>query len=637
MDLKEYRMQLGKLSLNEQKLRDLYLRDMALGKIQGPPTCYPSLNKRNLAFYDEDDPTFVPHPDNITKSFEENNKDKMDCVALEYIRNKITYKEFIDNKNAIVKSLVHNNISQDNGLSLWTLAIPETMYILYALGHINAVGNFFPIWLDYDTMVQDLIASKSKILVVLDKLLEIERIHHIIDNGIKNHYIEKVVIIPASYSAFKNNLMQKIGKKKKYGKEFIYWEEFLKEGKDETLPPISDYIPNLPIATVYSSGSTGIAKGILLSHESLLLPSQTYKTLGFDLSPGQKFYQSIPTSASTGLIALGTSPLNHGSIIFQDPRLQPKLYIKNIGKRKINWAVATIGLYNNGIEQLSSNPIFKLMNKLGVYSYDQLTHILIGGTAISDKNKDALSRSFAEVGGKVPVEDSYGTCENAGIISFEGIPLPGVDIRILDEKGNELYYNERGFISFNSPFRMLRYLSRDDLNQIVQVKGVDDVHISEKCGYVVMEDGEKMLITGDIGYFTDDNKLVISGRAKDYSIINNKKVYNFDVANAIRKEPLVTDCEVFSNKDTNGDEYLCVHMTLEKNNENEETILKRVQQIIFSELDDIDFVPKYFKIRDSFPIAINTKKDFNLLKEEKNYTFIDSSYLISHYTKRLEK
>jgi hypothetical protein len=94
---------------------------------------------------------------------------------------------------------------------------------------------------------------------------------------------------------------------------------------------------------------------------------------------------------------------------------------------------------------------------------------------------------------------------------------------------------------------------------------------------------------------------------------------------------------VFSNKDTNGDEYLCVHMTLEKNNENEETILKRVQQIIFSELDDIDFVPKYFKIRDSFPIAINTKKDCNLMKEEKNYTFIDSSYLISHYTKRLEK
>ena len=637
MNLKEYKTKLGKLSINEQKLRDLYLRDLALGKIQGPPTKYPSLNKRYLSFYDENNLTFIPNPDNITKSLEENNKNHLDSVALEYIKNKITYRELIENKNAVVKALIHNNISQNNRLSVWMLAIPETMYILYALGHINAAGNFFPIWLDYDNMIKDLTASKSKTLIVLDKLLENEKIHNVIDKGIKNNYLEKVIIVPATYSAFKNKILSKIQKKKDYGKEYIYWDEFLKEGENEKLPPISDYVPNLPIVTVYSSGSTGIPKGILLSHESLLLPSQTYKTLGFDLSPGQKFYQAIPTSASTGLIALGTSPLNHGSIIFQDPRLEPELYIKNIGKKSINWAVATIGLYNNGIEQLSNKKLFKIKNKLGIYSHDQLTHILIGGTAISDKNKKALSKSFEKIGSTVPVEDSYGACENAGIISFEGIPLPGVDIRILDEQGNEQYYNKRGYIAFNSPFRMLKYLSKEELNNIVQTKGIDNIHISEKCGYIIMEDGEKLLITGDIGYFNDEHKLIISGRAKDYSTINGKKVYNFDIADAIRKEPLVTDCEVFSNIDNNGNEYLCAHITLEPNEEDEKNILKRIQKTIFKELKDIDFVPTHFKIRDNFPIAINTKKDFNLLKQEKNYTIIDSNDLITHKTKTLKK
>ena len=637
MDLKEYTTKLGKLSINEQKLRDLYLRDISLGKIQGPPTKYPSLNKRYLSFYNEEDPTFIPHPDNITKSLEENNKNRLDNIALEYIKNKITYRELIENKNAVVKALIHNNISQDNRLSVWTLAIPETMYILYALGHINAAGNFFPIWLDYDHMVQDLTASKSKILIILDKLLENKKIHNVVDKGIKNKHLEKIIIIPTTYSAFKNKTLTKIQKKKNYGDKYIYWDEFLKEGKNEILPPVANYIPNLPIVTVYSSGSTGIPKGILLSHESLLLPSQTYKTLGFNLNPGQRFYQAIPTSASTGLIALGTSPLNYGSTILQDPRLQPELYIKNIGKKKINWAVATVGLYNNGIEQLSNKALFKIKNKLGIYSYDQLTHILIGGTAISDKNKKALSKLFEKIGGNVSVEDSYGACENAGIISFEGIPLPGVDIRILDEKGNEQYYNNRGYIAFNSPFRMLKYLSRDDLNSIVQTKGIDNIHISEKCGYIIMEDGEKLLITGDIGYFNDEHKLIISGRAKDYSTINGKKVYNFDIADAIRKEPLVTDCEVFSNTDNNGNEYLCAHMTLEQNKEDKEIILKRIQKIILSELKDIDFVPTHFKIRDNFPIAINTKKDFNILKEEKNYTIIDSSDLITHKTKILKK
>ena len=64
---------------------------------------------------------------------------------------------------------------------------------------------------------------------------------------------------------------------------------------------------------------------------------------------------------------------------------------------------------------------------------------------------------------------------------------------------------------------------------------------------------------------------------------------------------------------------------------------KRIQKIIFEELKDIDFVPNHFKIRDNFPIAINTKKDFNLLKEEKNYTIIDSNDLIPHKTKTLKK
>lgn len=618
MELKEYKIKLGNLSVNEQKLRDLYLRKLALGDIQGPPTSSPTINSRELTFYNEDTPTFIPLPNNVTKSLEENNNHNLDKNALEYGLNKIKYKTFINEKNRIVKSLIKNGITDKDYVAVCLPAIPEAMYMLYALGHINAAGIFMPPYLDDGTMLKDLLKGNSKLLIILDKFLDNEIVKTRIDKMLDNSHIEKIIVVPALYSALPINLGKKIIKKQDYGEKYIYWDEFLNEGKNEKIPSIAEYIPNHPIAVVYSSGSTGILKGIKLSHDSLVLPPQTYYTLGIDLTPGQRFYQSIPLWSSTGLIALGTSPLYYRSTIYQNPKLEPEVFIKNIGKKKINWAVGTRELFNNGIEQIKNDHLFHFLNKIGIYQYNQLSHILVGGTPISEKNKVSLTNDIQQLGGNINVEDSYGVCENAAIVTLAGIPLPGVKITILDQNHNELYYNQRGMVAINSPFKMLEYFSRDDLNNELFF---DD-----------------MILTGDIGYLTEENKLVILGREKDFSVINNKKIYNFDFVNAILEDPNVRDCEVFSKQNKYGDSYLCVHLLLDENMHNNEEVLKRIQKNIFEKYNDLDFVPESFKIRSSFPISRSTKRDIELLKQEKDgYIYIDSAYLNTNNIKNLRK
>ncbi len=618
MELKEYKIKLGNLSVNEQKLRDLYLRKLALGDIQGPPTSSPTINSRELTFYNEDTPTFIPLPNNVTKSLEENNNHNLDKNALEYGLNKIKYKTFINEKNRIVKSLIKNGITDKDYVAVCLPAIPEAMYMLYALGHINAAGIFMPPYLDDGTMLKDLLKGNSKLLIILDKFLDNEIVKTRIDKMLDNSHIEKIIVVPALYSALPINLGKKIIKKQDYGEKYIYWDEFLNEGKNEKIPSIAEYIPNHPIAVVYSSGSTGILKGIKLSHDSLVLPPQTYYTLGIDLTPGQRFYQSIPLWSSTGLIALGTSPLYYRSTIYQNPKLEPEVFIKNIGKKKINWAVGTRELFNNGIEQIKNDHLFHFLNKIGIYQYNQLSHILVGGTPISEKNKVSLTNDIQQLGGNINVEDSYGVCENAAIVTLAGIPLPGVKITILDQNHNELYYNQRGMVAINSPFKMLEYFSRDDLNNELFF---DD-----------------MILTGDIGYLTEENKLVILGREKDFSVINNKKIYNFDLVNAILEDPNVRDCEVFSKQNKYGDSYLCVHLLLDENMHNNEEVLKRIQKNIFEKYNDLDFVPESFKIRSSFPISRSTKRDIELLKQEKDgYIYIDSAYLNTNNIKNLRK
>lgn len=624
MELKEYKTKLGKLSLNEQKLRDLYLRNLATGKIQGPPTQYPSINKRNLAFYDEFNPTFIPNPDNITKCLEENNKNRPNNIALEYGISKISFRNFINRKNQIVKSLIKNGIKENDYIAVCLPGIPESMYITYALGHLNVVGIFMPPYLDIDSMISDIKKNNCELLIILDKFLDNEQVYQKISKVIKESNIKKIVVVPALYSAFPEKISNLLITKKEYGNNFIYWDKFLKEGKKEILPPISEYKKNQPAVVVYSSGSTGKLKGIKLSQDSLVLPPQTYKNLGIDLTPQQRFYQSIPLWSSTGLIALGTSPLYYGCTIYQNPDLQPEKFIKNIGKHHINWAVGTRDIFNAGIDSVKKNKKFNILQKIGYYQYKQLSNILIGGTLLTDKDKLRLSNDFRNLGSKVGVESSYGTCENAAIVTLAGVPLPGVSISILDSNNHEMYYNQVGKIAIKSPFEMMDYYNRPDLAQNI---------------YFYDEVGDRYLITGDIGYLTNDHKLVVLGRDSDFSTINEEKIHNFTISNIILKHQNVEDCEVFSKQNDDGTNYLCVHVVLKNvGKEQEKNILTEIQKSIYAELNDINFVPEYFKIRNNFPIASSTKRDYNQLKNENDgYYYITSDYLKKYNLKKIKK
>lgn len=619
MNLDNYRINVSNLSTEEKIKRSKYLRDLAIGKIQGPTVNSPTLNMRQLAFYDEDEPLFIPEKMNFVKAFEENNADNLDAVALEFGMNKITYGEFVKNKNNLVRALIKNGITEENSIVTFLPGIPEAMYCTYATGHINSSGLIYAPYMDDKSLINDINKGDSKIMFVLDKFLENEAVIKKVQLVLDKTSVSRIVVVPALNSAFPKTISNKLIKKVDYGKRFVYYDDFINEGKDVLLPDIAPYKENHPAVVVCSSGSTGKLKGIMLSHDSLVFPPQTYKTLGMDLSRDQRFYQSIPLWSSTGLIALGTSPLYYGCTIYQNPDLDPKKFIKNIGKHNINWAVGTRDIFSTGVKELKDNKMFKIFNKLGKYNYNQLSHILVGGTPLTYKDQERLSDEFKKLGSKIDFESSYGTCENSAIVTLAGVPLPGVTIMIADDENNELGYNCRGKICIRSDFEMMDYFNRPDLSKNLYFHDVA---------------GNRYLITGDIGYLTEDNKLVVLGREKDYSIINNKKVYNFDILNIVLDNDNVSECEVFSKTDEFNLSYLCCHIVLKNKDIDVNQLIKDIQNDVYSKLGDIDFVPEYFKFRDFFPIASSTKRDINKLKEEEYYIISDAKNAIENNVKK---
>lgn len=605
--LKEW---ISKLSPDEIKDRDLYLRELANGEMQGPSVGYASIDKPWLKYYDAKKYK-VDFPKEIFyEGLLRQNKDNMNNTAINYFYTNISFKKMFKKINDLIKALSANDIKDGNYVSVCLPGIPESMYAINAFSYIGAVGIFLPPYLDKKTMISDINKNHSKILFIMDLFYEQNK--EVFDEVIASTSIEKVVIVPVLNSS----ILKVLQKEKKYDKKsFVYYNDFIKDGQKETLPHIASYYYNRPLAVVYSSGTTGVLKGVLLSNDSFVNSAASYLSFGFDLSPGQRIYQAIPVWSSTGLIADGTTALYYGCSLYQNPKFDQMVYSKNLGIYRINWGIATTELFN-GLLKLKDDSKFMMLVKLGIIDYKKLTNAYIGGTLSTQNDKDKLNDVLKMLGSKAKILGSYGTCENGSIVTAElnnheyckgsvGTPIPGVNLMCVDENLDEVPVGERGQIAVSTKCGMINYYNRPDLQ---------DIFFSDGQGTFKK--------TGDMGRITKDGILVYEGRLNDVSIIDDKKIYNFDVKNIILESNNVYDCEVF----TNNEGIFCAHIIFKYEMDDIDSELSYIQNMIYNKFQSDIYVPRYFKIRKSFPMASSTKRDFKKIKNE-NDGFIYKEFL----------
>jgi long-chain acyl-CoA synthetase len=106
-----------------------------------------------------------------------------------------------------------------------------------------------------------------------------------------------------------------------------------------------------------------------------------------------------------------------------------------------------------------------------------------------------------------------------------GLPMPGVEIAILDTQGKRLGVNEVGEIATRSAANMKGYWRKDDAT-------------------AATVDGEGWLRTGDAGYIDADGYIFIQDRIKDMIITGGENVYPAEVENAVHGHPHVAEVAV---------------------------------------------------------------------------------------------
>jgi long-chain acyl-CoA synthetase len=300
---------------------------------------------------------------------------------------------------------------------------------------------------------------------------------------------------------------------------------------------------------LYTSGTTGQPKGVELTHKNFV--ANTESCLGaIGLSVKDIFLCLLPVFHSFAWTTCVLIPLKLGSQIVIIETLQPfEPVIQAIWKHKTSVFVAVPPIYAalasriKGVKAL----VIRLLNPVRV--------CISGAAALPMGVLTEFEKRFG-----VMILEGYGLTETSPVLTLNpakgrqpgtvGTPIPGVEIKIIDEEEKPLPVGTVGEICARGANIMRGYH-----------------HKPEETRQTFTRDG--WLKTGDVGFLNEKGFLTIADRKKDLIIVKGLNVYPQEVENALLEHPAVAEAAVVGVRDETGDEMVRAFVVL-KTGENTE-------------------------------------------------------------------
>ncbi len=288
----------------------------------------------------------------------------------------------------------------------------------------------------------------------------------------------------------------------------------------------------------YTGGTTGVSKGATLLHHTLvanLLASEAWMQPGLKrrkISGQLTIACALPlyhvfAFVTCGLLGLRTGALN---VLIPNPRDLAST-IKDLSKYKINVFPAVNTLFNG----LANNADFAKLD------FSELVISNGGGMAV----QESVAKKWLAITG-CPICEGYGLSETSAGVTCNptdsetytgtiGLPLPNVEIRILDDSGKEVPNGQAGEIAIRGPQVMRDYWQQP-----------------EETAKVMTADG--FFKSGDIGIMDARGYTRIVDRKKDMILVSGFNVYPNEVEEVVAAHPGVLECAAIGVPDANSGE-----------------------------------------------------------------------------------
>ena len=443
-----------------------------------------------------------------------------DYIAYDFMGRSTTYKKFVEQINLCARALKAIGIREGDKITICMPNCPQTVIMFYAVNLVGGIANMVHPLSSEKEIEFYLKESGSICALTLDQFYHkfeairqnVESLNNVIIASIKDELSKPIKV---GYMLTEGRKIQKIPA----DAPIIRWKEFFqmgnryrwkykvkKEGKDAAV-------------ILYSGGTTGITKGILLSNLNFNALGQQIIATNPMFRPGDKMLAVMPMFHGFGLGVSIHSMLSQGGRCVLVPRFTPQSYAKLILKHKCNFIAGVPTLYE-ALLRVPTMDGADLSFLKGVFS---------GGDSLSIELKKRFDKFLFDHHAVIQVREGYGTTETVTACCLTptniykegsiGLPFPDTYIKIVKpDTDEEVPYGEEGEILLAGPTVMKEYMSNPEETAKTLRKHAD---------------GLTWVYTGDLGSMDEQGFIYFKGRAKRMIISSGYNVYPGQLENIL--------------------------------------------------------------------------------------------------------
>ncbi|XP_077504997.1 luciferin 4-monooxygenase-like [Amblyomma americanum] len=278
--------------------------------------------------------------------------------------------------------------------------------------------------------------------------------------------------------------------------------------------------PNSMMGAFYSSGTTGVAKRVAISHRQWIAQLLSTRELAANqLGPDDLVLCAAPLSHISGLW-LCCGCLAMGVPLLLLPSFDQALLVPAVRKHR----VTTIMIYPSYLKSLIDNA--------PTDAFESVDKVFIGGsTAPAALLKEAQVKFSFKF-----ISQGYGLTETCGSVTSTGLkdcgfgsvgkPVPMVQVKVVDSKtGRKLGPGEKGEICVKAPFTFMGYVN----------KARETAEVYDDEGFVQ---------TGDVGFYDERGDLYVTGRLKELIKCMDLQIEPAEIERLLLQDPAVCEALV---------------------------------------------------------------------------------------------